>query len=172
MSAAQTLSMAGLRALARRAESLSKTQGLAPQILDFWRGYAKALQDLQMGVGEKLAAKDSAAQHPTSMRQSADAALPVDGHDFAAADVPEFVATKNVQVADHLVVDFKVNAVHQLEHDELIAFVPNDKQAVLVVDSDNVSARHESSGVVAGSMAQRHNTAAKPESVKGTGGAA
>ena len=168
MSTTRTLSTVALCALVRRADSLSKTHSLAPHVREFWKGYAKALQDVQSGAGERLAAKDLAAQHRTGMRQSADAALPVDSHGFTTADMPEFVATKNVQVADHLVVDFKVDSVHQLEHDELIAFVPHDKQAVPAVDAHNVSARHESSGVISESMAQRHSTTAGPGRAKTT----
>lgn len=172
MSTTRAPSTDAVYALARRADSLSKTQGLKRRVRDFWKGYAKALEDLQSGVGERLAAKDLAAQHRTRMRQGADAALPVDGHRCAAADMPEFVTTKNVEVADHLVVDFKVNAVHQLEHDKLAALVAHDKQAVPAVDAHNVSACHESSGVFAESMAQGHHAEAQPESAKGTGGAA
>lgn len=161
-----------INALLRRADALKDQDGAPESVRMFWRGYAKGLRDLQSGAARKAAAKDSAAQHRTSMRQSANAALPVDGHRFAAADMPEFVTTKNVEVAGHFVVDFKVNAVHQLEHDKLVALVAHDKQAVPVVDSHNISSCHESSGVVAESMAQGHHAEAQPESSKGNGGAA
>ncbi|CAN7581884.1 hypothetical protein [Variovorax paradoxus] len=161
-----------ISALLRRADALKDQGGASESMRVFWLGYAKGLRDLQSGAGKKAAAKDSAAQHRASVRQSANAALPVDGHRFAAADMPEFVTAKDVQVADHLVVDFKVNAVQQLEYDELIALVPHDKQTVPAVDAHNVSACHESSGVDAESMAQGLSAAAEPESAKGTGGAA
>ncbi|WP_157755109.1 hypothetical protein [Variovorax boronicumulans] len=160
-----------INALLRRADALKDQDGAPEWVRAFWRGYAKSLRDLQSGAGKKAAAKDSAAQHRTGMRQRANAALPVDSHRFAAADMPEFVTTENVEVANHLIVDFKVNAVQQLEHDKLIALVAHDKQAVPAADAHNISACHESSGVVAGSIAQGHSAAAHPEGVKDTGGA-
>jgi hypothetical protein len=61
-------------ALLRRADSLRQCPGLEASTRGFWAGYAKALRDLQSGVGDKLAAKDFALQHGTGRHPRAAAA--------------------------------------------------------------------------------------------------
>jgi hypothetical protein len=155
-------------ALLRRADALRDQDGISESIHAFWRGYAKSLRDLQSGGGRKAAAKDSAAQHLPNVRNTARTTLPVDGEGLVGSDVQEVLAAQSLQVAGHLVADFEVDGIQQLENGKLAASILNGKHPGAVVDAKDGSVCHESSCVAGTSMAQEPAAVA---SSKGDGAA-
>jgi hypothetical protein len=143
-----------ISALLRRADTLKDQHGISESMRAFWSGYAKGVRDLQSGGGKKAAAKDSAAKHPAGVFNTAWTTLPIDGKGLVGSDVKEVFAAESLQITGHLIADFEVVGVQQLENGKLAASVLNCKHPGAVVDTNDGSVCHEPSCVAGTSMAQ------------------
>lgn len=148
-----------ISALLRRADALREQDGISESMQAFWRGYAKGLRDLQSGGGQKAAAKDSAAQQATREPQAARPTLAVNRESLAGSRVEEVLAADSFHVAADRIADFKIDGIKKLENGKLTALVLDHEHPDLVVDVNDSSASHASSGVVGASMAQGPNAA-------------
>ena len=155
----QEIPRAHVAALLNRAHSGMLMAALADRPVGFvgWRSYAKALADLESFHGQQLAAKDarSGGYQPTSCLQAAWASLPEGIERMPLAEVQQFLTSQGVEIPAETVPALKVNAVEQLDDNEVAAVNLNHEHAPAMVDVNDGTSGHERSFEVCGVDVQR-----------------
>lgn len=139
-------SSAGLEALRNRAKHGLLIGALLdrPSSFAHFRGELKALSALERGLGDKAAAKDSAAGGylPLADLQTAWATLPVDIERLTLVDVQQLLRAKGVQIAGNPASDSKLDAVEQLEDSVGAAVDLHDEHPAPRVDLNDGASQH------------------------------
>jgi hypothetical protein len=127
------------QALRARASRLADCEELAEPARQFWKGYAKAIDDLASGVGDALAAKDAlGGVPPAGAGLSEDVSLLiVDGQSETAERVER---SRDARTDDH------VDRVEKLENPEVATLdIADEEHPTPCVDLQDDAAAHPAS---------------------------
>jgi ATP phosphoribosyltransferase regulatory subunit HisZ len=133
-----------MQALHARASRLSAVADLSADTRAFWRGYAKAIEDLANGTGDRLAAKDALAGSA-----GAGAGLPV--HVDGLASDAQGDGAQGVELTRDNRTSLDGARLQQLEH-PIVALVdiPNEEHSVSGVDVQDDATAHRASVATGG----------------------
>ncbi len=118
----------------------------------FWQGYAKALRDLQRGIGDKLADKDEGLKgyETPGALQAASSCLRDDIYRLSRIEAVDRLTTAGLQLPDDPIADFDVGATRKLENDIVSAIDRHGEHAAPLIDDLDRAHGHGDASVVEG----------------------
>lgn len=114
-----------------------------------WRGYAKALLDVQNGAGARLATKDlpvASQEQPTGF-DAAWAGLPANAERLPLADMKQCLLARGIQWPGNSVADLQLNGVEQLEHGAGTTDQPHHKHAADGLVGNDAASFHQGASI-------------------------
>lgn len=108
--------------------------------ISFWKGYAKALNDLTRGAGNKMAAKDAASGgYVQGGGKTAWASLTAGVELLTAAQIVERFFTHGIQIATDTATQFRLEAVKNFPNGVVAIVQSKDEHTAASVDVSDSS---------------------------------
>ena len=111
--------------------------------ISFWKGYAKALNDLTRGAGNKMAAKDAASGgYVQGGGKTAWASLTAGVELLTAAQIVERFFTHGIEIATDTATQFRLEAVKNFPNGVVAIVQSKDEHTAASVDVSDGSGLH------------------------------
>ncbi|CAM3348964.1 hypothetical protein [Polaromonas hydrogenivorans] len=144
---------AAIQAMLNRANAVLAMDhpGILAESISFWKGYAKALNDLTSGVSDKITAKDAASGGYVRRVGKADWASQTVGNELrTVAQSVEKLKTQGLQITTQAVAQFKPEDTQEFPHSAIAAVQLDDEHSTAPIDVNDGSGRHDERLVVIG----------------------